>query len=202
MSATNTFDIDKNLTLHFGKPMQRLSDQEFFDFCQANPELRIERTREGDLIIMSPTGGNTGRRNFNLTYQFGLWLETYSDGIGFDSSTGFILPNGAERAPDLSWVRNERWDALTETERNVFPPLCPDFVAELRSPSDSLSTLKDKMQEYIDNGAQLGWLIDPLDKNIYIYQPDETVICLDEPETVTGDPILPGFVLNLQKIWE
>ncbi|MBT3604251.1 MAG: Uma2 family endonuclease [Candidatus Latescibacteria bacterium] len=202
MSATNTLDIEKNLTLHFGKPMQRLSDQDFFDFCQANPELRIERTSEGDLIIMSPTGGNTGRRNFNLTYQFGLWLETFSEGVGFDSSTGFILPNGAERAPDLSWVRNERWDALTEAERNVFPPLCPDFVAELRSPSDSLSTLKDKMQEYLDNGAQLGWLIDPLDKNIYIYQPHEAVIYSDEPETISGDPTLPGFVLNLQKIWQ
>ena len=202
MSATNTLDIEKNLTLRFGKPMQRLSDQEFFDFCQANPELRIERTSEGDLIIMSPTGGNTGRRNFNLTYQFGLWLETYSDGIGFDSSTGFILPNGAERAPDLSWVRNERWEALTEAERNVFPPLCPDFVAELRSPSDSLSSLKDKMQEYLDNGARLGWLIDPIDKNIYIYQSNQPVICLDEPKTISGDPVLPGFVLNLQKIWQ
>jgi Uma2 family endonuclease len=202
MSATNTLDIEKNLTLHFGKPMQRLSDQDFFDFCQANPELRIERTSEGDLIIMSPTGGNTGRRNFILIGQFNIWVDQNGTGIGFDSSTGFILPNGAERAPDLSWVRNERWDALTEAERNVFPPLCPDFVAELRSPSDSLSTLKNKMQEYLDNGAQLGWLIDPLDKNAYIYQPGEAVICLDEPETISGDPILPGFVLHLQKIWQ
>jgi len=202
MSVTNTLDIEKNLTLHFGKSIQNLSDQDFFDFCQANPELRIERTSAGDLVIMSPTGGNTGRRNFILIGQFNIWVDQNGAGIGFDSSTGFILPNGAERAPDLSWVRNERWDALTEAERNVFPPLCPDFVAELRSPSDSLSTLKDKMLEYIDNGAQLGWLIDPLDKRVYIYQPGEAITCLDEPETLPGDPILPGFVLELQKIWQ
>lgn len=202
MSAINTLDTNKTLKLRFGKPIQRMSDQEFFDFCQANSELRIERTSDGDLVIMAPTGGNTGRRNFNLTYQFGLWLETFQEGIGFDSSTGFILPNGAERTPDLSWVRTERWEALSEEERNVFPPLCPDFVAELRSPSDRLPDLQDKMQEYIDNGTQLGWLIDPLDQNVSIYQPNKNIVHLDKPETISGEPILPGFVLNLQKIWQ
>jgi Uma2 family endonuclease len=202
MSATNTLDTNKTLTLRFGTPIQRMSDHEFFEFCQANPELRIERTSDGDLIIMSPTGGNTGRRNFMLIGQFNIWVDQNGTGVGFDSSTGFILPNRAERAPDLSWVRNERWEALTEEERNVFPPLCPDFVAELRSPSDSLASLRDKMQEYIDNGAQLGWLIDPIAKNVYIYQPGEVTTCLDEPDTVSGDPVLPSFILNLQKIWQ
>lgn len=202
MTAINTLDTNKTLTLRFGTPIQRMSDQEFFDFCQANSELRIERTSDGDLVIMAPTGGNTGRRNFILIGQFNIWVDQDGTGIGFDSSTGFILPNGAERAPDLSWVRNERWEALSEEERNVFPPLCPDFVTELRSPSDRLPNLQDKMQEYIDNGTQLGWLIDPIAKSVSIYQPNKNIVHLDEPETISGDPTLPGFVLDLQKIWQ
>jgi Uma2 family endonuclease len=189
------------LILHLGPVVQRLSDDEFYEFCMLNSHLRIERTSEGDLIIMPPTGGETGRRNFKLTAQFGEWVEADGTGEGFDSSTEFILPNGAHRSPDAAWVKRERWEALSEEDRKRFPPLCPDFVIELRSETDRLITLQAKMQEYIDNGAQLGWLIDPLDKKVWVYRPSAVVECLDDPATVSGDPVLPGFVLALDRIW-
>lgn len=160
MSASLCFGESESVVLHFGPVLQRISDDEFFEFCQLNPEWRIELTSEGDLIIMPPTGGLTGQRNFALTRVFGNWVEQDGTGVGFDSSTGFTLPNGAKRSPDLAWVRRERWEALTPAEQAVFPPLCPDFVAELRSRSDSSKALQAKMEEYIENGAQLGWLFD------------------------------------------
>jgi Uma2 family endonuclease len=190
-----------HLVLHLGPVMQRMSDDEFFQFCMLHPDLRIERTSEGDLIIMPPTGGETGRSNFKLTAHFAKWVEADGSGEGFDSSTVFRLPNGANRSPDVSWIRRERWDALTAEERKKFPPLCPDFVIELRSDTDRLSTLQAKMQEYIDNGAGLGWLIDPLEKKVWVYRPNAAVECLDGPATVSGDPVLPGFVLPLERIW-
>ena len=189
------------LILHLSPTLSRMSEHEFFEFCQLNREWRIERTREGDLLIMPPTGGQTGKRNFTLTAQFGVWAEAGDSGIGFDSSTGFILPNGAKRSPDLAWVRRSRWDALSAEEKEEFPPLCPDFVVELRSHSDSLKMLQEKMQEYVDNGALLGWLIDTKERKVYVYRPAKAVCCLDDPETLSGDPILPGFVLDLRKIW-
>jgi len=189
------------LILHFSPTLRRMSGHEFFEFCQLNREWRIERTREGDLLIMPPTGGQAGKRNFALTAQFGAWVEADDSGIGFDSSTGFILPNGAKRSPDLAWIRRSRWEALSAEEREEFPPLCPDFVVELRSRSDSLKTLQEKMQEYSDNGALLGWLIDTKERKVYVYQPSEAVCCLDDPETLSGDSVLPGFVLDLRKIW-
>lgn len=189
------------LTLRFGSALENLSNRNFFELCQANPDLHLERTSEGDLVIMSPTGGNAGRRNFVLIGQFNAWITRYNLGIGFDSSSGFTLPNGAVRAPDLSYVRHERWEALTEEERDMFPPLCPDFVVELRSASDSLSSLQEKMQEYIDNGASLGWLINPLEKTVHVYRPGEDVAVLHNPETVSGSPELPGFVLDVRRLW-
>lgn len=189
------------VVLHFGPVLKKLDDEDFYELCRLNPELRIERTSDGDLIIMSPTGGETGGRNFNLAVLFGIWARADGTGKGFDSSTGFTLPNGAKRSPDLSWVRLSRWNALTKEERVRFPPLCPDFVVELRSDTDSLEMLQDKMQEYLDNGAQLGWLIDPTEKKVYIYRPHTPVECLDNPASVSGEPLLPGFVLNLQEIW-
>jgi Uma2 family endonuclease len=153
------------------------------------------------LVIMPPTGGETGRMNFKLTQVFGNWVDTDGTGVGFDSSTGFTLPNGAKRSPDLAWVRRSRWEALTQQQREQFPPLCPDFVLELRSPSDALATVQAKMQEYLDNGAQLGWLIDPIEKKVYVYRPQAPVECLDNPQTVSGDPLLPAFVLELGRIW-
>ena len=188
--------------IHFGPVLRKLSDEDFFEFCQANRDWRIERTSDGDIIIMPPTGGETGRRNFDLTGLFHAWVKIDGTGRGFDSSTGFILPNGAERSPDLAWVRLSRWYALTDEERENFPPLCPDFVAELRSPSDSLVTLRDKMEEYIQNGAELAWLLDPIEKKVYVYRPHAQVECLDNPTTVSAEPLLKGFVLDVRGLWE
>jgi Uma2 family endonuclease len=182
-------------------PVIAMSDQQFFELCQLNRDLRIERTSQGELVIMPPTGGETGRMSFELTGFFGRWVRADGTGVGFDSSTGFTLPNGATRSPDLAWVKRSRWEALTQQQREQFPPLCPDFVLELRSPSDALATVQAKMQEYLDNGAQLGWLIDPIEKKVYVYRPQAPVECLDNPQTVSGAPLLPGFVLELGNIW-
>jgi Uma2 family endonuclease len=191
-----------SIVLHLGLVLRKMNTHEFFELCRLNPDWRFERTHEGDLVIMPPTGGKTGQRNFTLTALFGTWMQADGTGVGFDSSTGFTLPNGAQRSPDLAWVRRARWEGLTEEEQTEFPPLCPDFVVELRSPSDALSALQTKMQEYINNGAQLGWLIDPQEKKVYVYRSQAPVECLDHPETVSGDPLLPGFILPLAKVWE
>jgi Uma2 family endonuclease len=184
------------------RPALDMSDEQFFEFCRLNRDWRIERTAEGDLIIMAPAGGETGTRNAFLTTFLTNWALQDGTGVPFDSSTGFNLPNGATRSPDVAWVKRSRLAPLTPEQKRQFLPLCPDFVIELRSPSDRLKTIQDKMQEYIDNGAQLGWLIDPLDRRVYIYRPDAEVECLDNPATVTGNPELPGFVLDLKTIWE
>jgi Uma2 family endonuclease len=157
-------------------------------------------SKEGDMIIMLPVGSEGGRRNFNLTGEFAAWTKSDQTGIGFDSSTGFILPNGAKRSPDLSWIRLDRWQAVPEKKRKKFAPVCPDFVVELRSETDKLSILKLKMEEYIENGAQLGWLIAPLEKRVYIYRPDEAVEIINHPTAFSGEALLPGFRLNLKGI--
>ncbi len=189
------------VVLRFGTFLRALSEHEFFEFCQWNENLRIERTSEGDLEILPLTGGTTGIMNASLTGLFGAWEEADRTGIAFSSSAGFILPNGAMRSPDLAWVRRERWAALTQQERDEFPPLCPDFVVELRSPSDKLRTLQAKMEEYVANGASLGWLIDPIEKKVHVYRPSAEASCLDNPATISGEPILPGFVLDLRRLW-
>ena len=201
MSVSVRSAENKPFTLHFGPVLRKLSDDDFFDFCQANQDWRIERTSDGDIIIMPPTGLETGGRNFNLAGMFHAWVRTDNTGQGFDSSTGFILPNGAERSPDLAWVKVSRWSALTEKQRERFAPLCPDFVVELRSPSDSLAALQAKMEEYIQNGAGLGWLIDPFEKKVYVYRPQAQVECLDNPATVSGEPLLKGFVMDVRELW-
>ena len=183
-------------------PALAMDDDEFFEFCQINRDLRIERTADGEIIVMPPTGGKTGGRNFDLVVQFGIWIKRDGTGKGFDSSTGFKLPNGAERSPDASWVKLDRWEALTPSQMEKFIPLCPDFVIELRSPSDRVKNLQKKMEEYIDNGARLGWLIDPKNRRVYIYRPDGEVEQLENPTTVKGDDsVLPGFVLNMEEVW-
>ncbi|HEY9601813.1 MAG TPA: Uma2 family endonuclease [Allocoleopsis sp.] len=182
-------------------PVVDLTDDQFFEFCQINRDLRIERTAEGELLIMPPTGSGTGGRNFKLNGQLFVWTERDGTGMGFDSSTGFTLSNGAQRSPDAAWVKLERWNALTPEQQEKFAPIAPDFVVELRSKSDTLKDLQDKMQEYIDNGVRLGWLIDRKQRAVYIYRPGVPVQQLDNPETVSGDPELPGFVLRLSQIW-
>ncbi|HAX90396.1 MAG TPA: hypothetical protein DCY91_30190 [Cyanobacteria bacterium UBA11370] len=182
-------------------PAVEMTDDQFFEFCQLNRDLRIERTAKGELIIMSPTGSETGNRNFDLIVQLGLWVRQDGTGIGFDSSAGFTLPNGATKSSDAAWIKLTRWNNIPPEQRVKFAPICPDFVVELRSPSDTLQPLKDKLQEYIDNGALLGWLIDRKNRKVYIYRPQQDIETLDHPSTLSGESLLPGFVLDLSTIW-
>jgi Uma2 family endonuclease len=182
-------------------PVMEMTDEQFFELCQVNPDFRFERTAEGELVIMPPTGAESGKRNASLIVQLGVWAERNGTGLIFDSSTGFTLPNGAVRSPDVAWVRNDLWEVIPNAQRKRFAPICPDFVVELRSENDRLSTLQEKMQEYIDNGAALGWLIDPTEQRVYVYRPNESIEVLEQPVLLRGTPVLPGFVLDLQKIW-
>ena len=184
------------------EPAICMTEEQFVEFCAQNSELRIERTEEGALEIMPPAKGYTGNQNFRIAVQFGNWAIQDGRGEGFDSSAGFTLPNGAVRSPDVSWVLRSRLDALTAEERAGFWQVCPDFVVELRSDTDRLSRLQAKMQEYIDNGARLGWLIDPIGRRAYVYRPGVAVEVLDMPQTLSGDPELAGFALDLRAIWE
>jgi len=177
------------------------TDEAFWDLCAANPLRRLERTAEGEVTIMPPAASDTGMRGAAITAQ--LWQWNRSAGLGkvFDSSAGFTLPNGAIRSPDSAWIRQECWDALTHQEQSRFAPLCPDFVVELHSLSDELADVRKKMVEYIENGARLGWLIDPQEQRVYLYRPGYTLEVLENPEIVEGDPLLPGFVLELDGIF-
>ncbi|PSF39126.1 hypothetical protein C7H19_03320 [Aphanothece hegewaldii CCALA 016] len=179
-----------------------MTDDQFGEFCQINRDLRIERTAEGEVIIMPPVYSESGEKNFNLTGQLAVWVKRDGTGKGFDSSAGFTLPNGAVRSPDASWIKKERWEAINNEQRQKFASICPDFVVELRSQTDSLKVLQKKMQEYLDNGALLCWLIDPIQKKVYIYRPDAEMVCLNNPKTLSGEPILSGFVLDLSEIWD
>ena len=183
----------------------RVTPEQFEQLAYAEQVARMELTQGGELIIMSPTGGEAGRKNFNLYLDLGNWNRQIKLGEAFDSSTIFVLPNGARRSPDVSWIRLERWNALTLKEKEGFPPLAPDFVIELVSPSDlknqRYEDLQGKMQEYIDNGVQLGWLIEPAAGIVEIYRPGKQVEVLNNPQTLLGENILPGFVLDLGEIF-
>jgi Uma2 family endonuclease len=179
----------------------QLTEEQFVLLCQENPELRLELSANKELIIMPPTGSEGGWRSGEVFWPLGMWTKQDGTGVSFDSSTGFTLPNGAIRSPDASWIRRERWTALSKAQREKFAPLCPDFVVEVRSQTDKLPDLRDKMQEYIANGARLGWLIDPLEKRVYIYRPNQSVEILENPETLSGDPELPGFGLRVRELW-
>ena len=183
-------------------PVINLTDDQLFELCQLNGDWRIEYTAQGELIVMPPTGGETSNRNAELTFQVQAWTRQDQAGVAFDSSGGFKLPNGATRSPDAAWVRRSRLTGLTREQKQKFLPLCPDFVIELRSPTDNLQAALDKMQEYLDNGAQLGWLLDPLTRRVHVYVPQRSPEILEAPSTVSADPLLPGFVLDLRKIWE
>jgi len=188
------------LVISLGPLRRKLTDDEFFEFCQINRDLRIEMTKEGQMIIMMAVGSEGGHRNYLLTVRFGVWAESDGKGVGFDSSTGFTLPNGAKRSPDLAWIRKDRWEAIPKKQRKKFAPICPDFVAELRSETDDLETLQAKMEEYIANGAELGWLIDPLEKKFHVYRPNARVKILNRPKTLSGAPLLKGLKLDLTGI--
>jgi len=188
------------LTLNLNSVI-KLTREQFYQLCTENPDLKLERNAQGELIIMPPTGGETGRANVNLILQVASWNEQHQLGEVFDSSTGFTLPNGAERSPDVSWVEKSRWHALTKEQREKFIPLCPDFVIEIMSPSDSLQKVQNKMNEYMQNGCRLGWLINRKRQEVEIYRPGQDVEVLKLPQMIYGENVLSGFVLNLQRIW-
>ena len=179
----------------------RLTPQQFELLCRDNPDVRMELTSKGELIVMSPTGSKSGMRNSILVRSVANWASRDGTGISFDSSAGFTLPNGAIRSPDVAWVRRERWESLGEEEQEGFAPLCPDFVVELRSPTDRVADIQGKMNEYVENGAQLGVLIDPFDHKAYIYRPGRKVEVLDRPEHISADPELPKLLLELNELW-
>jgi Uma2 family endonuclease len=181
--------------------LPEMSAEQFYEFCRCNADLRIERSAQGEVIVMPPTFADTGNRNNKLSYQVTCWAEENETGEVFDSSAGFTLPNGATRSPDVSWIQLDRWNALTAAQQASFAPICPDFVIELRSDSDTLKGLQEKMREYIENGVALGLLIDRKNKNVYCYRANGSVGVLSNPQMVSCDPELPGLTLQMAKIW-
>ena len=193
--------LEKNPLVLQTRPALDMTNEQFFQFCRINRHYRIERNVTGELLIMPPVGSETGHHNAKLTQQLGNWSDEDGTGIDLDSSAGFTLPNGANRSPDAAWIKLEKWQAIPLEQRQKFAPVCPDFVVELRSPSDNLKPLQEKMEEYLENGASLGWLIERKNRRVYIYRPQLEVECLESPTIVKGDPLLSGFVLRLGKIW-
>jgi Uma2 family endonuclease len=190
-----TLELPNSIALH-------VTWEQFEALANANRDLRLERTDRGELIVNPPVGWESSRRNSSLTTQLGVWHDANEEwGATFDSSGGFTLPSGAIRSPDASWVSRQRWDALTPEQQRTFPQICPDFVVELRSQSDSLTALQAKMREYLENGARLGWLIDPQNRRVEIYRLGGEVEVLENPVELSGEDVLPGFVLNLRKLW-
>ena len=184
------------------KPFIEFSNDQFYELCQNHRDLQFERTAGGELIIMPPLGGESGNREANFIGDLMIWNRRSRLGKVFSSSTGFILPNGATRSPDAAWVSLERWEALTREQRQKFLPLCPDFLIELRSESDSLPPLQRKMAEYMENGLRLGWLIDPQNRQVEIYRENRDKEVLENCDRLEGEDVLPGFVLDLSLIWE
>ncbi|NEQ83009.1 MAG: Uma2 family endonuclease [Moorea sp. SIO2I5] len=178
-----------------------LTDDQFYQLCRNNPEIKFERNAKGEVIIMSPTGGETGNRNSEINADFVIWNRRTKLGKVFDSSTCFKLPNGADRSPDVAWIKQQRWDALKPEQRQKFPPICPDFVLELMSPTDRLTVTQAKMEEYLKNGVRLGWLINPQSRQVEIYRPGQVVEVLESPKTLSGEEVLPGFVLDIDYLW-
>lgn len=189
------------VTINFN-PIVKLTDDQFYQLCRSNPDVKFERNAQGELIIMPPTGGETGNRNAEAGADFVIWNRQTKLGKVFDSSTCFKLPNGADRSPDIAWIKQERWDALTVEQKEKFPPIAPDFVLELMSPTDTLKETQAKMQEYMENEVKLGWLIDRKTRRVEIYRQGKPAEVLLSPTELSGEDVLPGFVLNLQVVWE
>ena len=187
------------ITINFN-PIIKLTEAQFYDLCRANPDIKFERNAKGEIVIVPPTGGETGKYNAKLTTRFGIWNEQTNLGVVFDSSTCFHFPNGADRSPDVSWIKQERWDTLTEKQKEKFPPIAPDFVLELMSPTDRLKETQDKLKEYMDNGVKLGWLINRKTRLVEIYRQGKPVEVLENQTELSGEDVLPGFVLDLQII--
>lgn len=183
-------------------PVFELTDESFYQLCRNNPDVKFERTATGELVIMSPVGGEGGQREADLITDLNLWNRQAKLGVVFSSSAGFKLPNGADRYPDAAWIRQDRWDALTPEQRRTFPPIAPDFVIELRSETDDLETLRAKMQEYLSNGVVLGWLINPKAQQVEIYRQGQPVETLTSPECLSDKSLLPGFSLELNRIFD
>lgn len=183
------------------KPAIALTTEKFWQLCVANPELRLEHSAAGELIIRPLFGGITSNRNAHLICELYNWADSDATGIAFGSSTGFTLPTGATRSPSAAWLRQERWNTLTPDQRERFVPFCPDFVVEMLSQIDDLQITQAKMQEYINNGSQLGWLINRKDQQVEVYRPVQIVEILNAPQSVSGKPVLPGFTLNLVPVW-
>lgn len=192
--------IMNSVAVNFNSIIQ-FTDDQFYQLCRANPDVKFERNVKGEIIIVSPTGGETGKRNFEIAADFAIWNRKYKLGVCFDSSTCFKLPNGANRSPDVSWIKQERWDGLSAKEKEQFPPITPDFVLELMSPTDSLKQTQAKMVEYLENQVKLGWLIDPKTRRVEVYRLGKEVEVLQSTSTLSGENILPEFVLNLAGIW-
>jgi Uma2 family endonuclease len=190
-----------SITVNFNDIIQ-LSDDQFYQLCRNNPDIKFERNVKGEIVIMPPTGGGTGNRNIEIGADFVIWNRQAKLGVLFDSSTCFKLPNGANRSPDVSWVRKDRWDTLTAEQQEKFPPIAPDFVLELMSPTDSLKETQAKMQEYMSNQVKLGWLINRKLRQVEIYRMGKAVEVLECPMQLLGEDVLPGFILDLQLVWE
>ncbi len=182
-------------------PVRSFSDEEFLEFCRRNPDARIERESNGEIILMAPAYTETGGMNMSLSALVWIWAKEDGTGRAFESSTGFTLPNRALRSPDASWISNDRWNALSDEERAGFSKICPDFVVELRSTSDSLAKVRAKMEEYMENGSSLGWLIDPIDRRVYVYRPGQEIEVMEDPSAISGEPVLKGFELDLKEVW-
>lgn len=189
------------ITINFN-PIVKITEDQFYDLCRANPDIKFERNAKGEIVIVPPTGGETGKCNAEITTDFVIWNRQAKLGVVFDSSTCFHFPNGADRSPDVAWIKQERWDALTDKQKEKFPPIAPDFVLELMSPTDRLKETQAKLQEYMDNGVKLGWLIDRKTSLVEVYRQGRAVEVLENPTELSGEDILLGFVLNLGSIWE
>lgn len=197
--STETYLPTQSFALDFHSA--RLTEEQFEELCRNNRDLKFEMSARGELIIVPPTSPESGWRNTDLTTEANLWSRKDKTGIVFDSSTMFTLPNGAKRSPDVSWMTKEKWESLSPSERQKFSRVVPDFVIELLSPTDNLPDAQAKMEEYVENGVRLGWLIDPVEQKVHIYRAGGEIEILDNPETVSGEDVLRGFELNVRQIW-
>ncbi len=189
------------LPLRF-RPETPMSDEELVRFCAANDFLRVERDANGEILVMTPAGNNTGRKNAYLIQVLGAWSDADGRGYAFDSNTGFTLPDGSMRSPDAAWIQAVRWDALSALDKERFSPICPDFIVELRSPSDNLAELQAKMEQWIANGAQAAWLIDPERQVVAVYRPGDEPEIHHHPTSVQGHGVIAGFELVMTRIWD